>query len=469
MITAAVLAPFASAIIAALFSARTARRTARMLLGLVSIALTVAATRELDVLSSIFALIVTVVGILATLFSTSIFPRKGEHGDFVAQWTSRPAYFLLMGAFVSSMLFTVTRSTFTGLWIGISATTLATTFLVGFTGGKAALEAAWKYLVLCSFGIAIALIGLLMLGRTAMLAGIAPVDALSWQTLAAHATLLGNPLTRTALLLMVLGFATKAGLAPMHAWLPDAHSKAPAPVSALLSGLLVSCALYAIMRVQSVAMLTIPRELSAMFLILGTLSLLVATTLMLVQRDAKRFLSYSTIEHAGLVAIALGTATPLGAFAALYHVLNHTFAKSAAFFSIGIVQHTRGTVSLSSLRGLWNERAGKPFLAALLGLAGLPPFATFLSELLIIIALVQVHQWFVLAAVILGLNLGFAALARLAIESESGPPVVKPAVVPRTALAIAYGSMFVALALIAVPFLPFAPALYAIGANAGGH
>jgi len=153
------------------------------------------------------------------------------------------------------MLIAVTSTSFIGLWIGISATTLATTFLVGFSGGKAALEAAWKYLMLCSFGIAIALIGIFLLGHAALTAHLAPAVALSWDTVARNGGRLSPELARVALLLMLLGFGTKAGLVPMHSWLPDAHSKAPAPISALLSGLLVSCSLYAIVRTQHVAAL----------------------------------------------------------------------------------------------------------------------------------------------------------------------------------------------------------------------
>jgi hydrogenase-4 component F len=353
------------------------------------------------------------------------------------------------------MLVAATSTTFIGLWIGISATTLATTFLVGFSGGHAALEAAWKYLIICSFGIGLALIGILLLGRAGMDAHVAPAAALGWNVLAANGTRLPPALTRLALALMLLGFGTKAGLVPMHAWLPDAHSKAPAPISALLSGLLVSCALYAIVRVQLVAGATGSAFFDGMLLVLGCASVLVGGTLMLAQHDVKRLLSYSTIEHAGLIAIALGLGTPLASFAALYHIVNHAFGKAFAFLAVGIVQHERGTTTIGKLTGLWNDSAGRLFLAALIGLMGFPPFGIFCSELLIVVAAAAAHQWAALACALTGAMLGFTALARLAVETESGHAAL-PASAPRLsrrAFVAAACAGAVALGLIAAPFV----------------
>jgi hydrogenase-4 component F len=423
---------------------------------------------HMDGLSTVFAGLISFLCTVVVVFSIGIRPKPGDAS--AAPWSTKPAYFMLLGAFWSSMLLAVTSSSFIGLWIGISATTLATTFLVAYTGGKAALEAAWKYLMLCSFGIAIALIGMLFLGRAAMAAHVAPNDALSWQALIAHASLLPAPLTRVALTLMLVGFATKAGLVPMHAWLPDAHSKAPAPVSALLSGLLVSCALYAIMRVQSVAVHTASASFfNAILLYGGSLSIIVASLLMLAQRDVKRLLSYSTVEHAGIVAVALGLATPLAAFAALYHVLNHAVSKSLAFLSVGIVQDERGTTSIGHLQGLWYARGGRALLAALIGLAGLPPFGLFVSELLILFAAVQRHQWIVLGIAFAGLLVAFAALLRLAIATQSGAAIPAQSTrevqrAPQSLPAIALGAIActatVSFALTFVPFATFGQTLY---------
>lgn len=413
-----IAAPLLGAIVASPLRRARWRRPVRIALGLGAVALAAFTLPGLDRLSAVFVVLISLLSFLALLFSTSIFP-KVELAD--ARWASRPSYFILLGAFWSSMLVVVTANNFVGIWVGISATTLATTFLVGFSGGKTAIEAAWKYLILCSFGIGIALIGMLLLGRAGMQAGIPPDLALSWNQLYAHAPQLQPPLARVALLLMLVGFATKAGLVPMHSWLPDAHSKAPAPISALLSGLLVSCSLYAIMRVQTVAS---GDGVAALFnnalLVFGGLSMLVATLLMLTQRDVKRLFSYSTVEHSGLVAIALSLSTPLGAFAALFHVVNHALAKSSAFLAVGVVQYTHGSTNVGDLRGLWNEGRGKLFLATLIALAGFPPFGLFLSELLVVLAAAAAHAWMALGVVLVALTIGLAAIARLAIESESG-------------------------------------------------
>jgi hydrogenase-4 component F len=422
MIVLAVGAPFAGALISTALYGLPSRRLLRGVLAAIAVVLAVLALPRIDPLSALFVAIISVLSFLATLYSLSIFPAT-EDDD--VPWSSRPAYFVLLGAFWSSMLVAVTSTTLGGLWIGISATTLATTFLVGFSGGKAALEAAWKYLMLCSFGIAIALIGILLIGRAGMSARIAPAAALSWDALAAHAALLPPELTRVALVLMLLGFGTKAGLVPMHSWLPDAHSKAPAPISALLSGLLVSCALYAIVRVQHVAAVTAPGLFNGTLLFVGSLSILVAALLMLAQRDVKRLLSYSTVEHAGLAAVALGLGTPLGAFAALYHIVNHAFTKSLAFFAVGIVAHERGTTTIGKLHGLWNDSGGRYFLIALIGLMGLPPLGIFLSELLIVVAAALAHAWAALVCALGGILVAFVALVRLAIDTETGRRIVR--------------------------------------------
>jgi hydrogenase-4 component F len=447
---AASSAPLAGALLATPIRQQSLRRAARVALGLASVALAVYALPGVDRLSAVFAALISVVSFLAMTFSTSIFPTQERDSG----WASRPIYFILLGAFWSSMLLSVVSTSFVGLWIGISATTLATTFLVGFSGGKSALEAAWKYLILCSFGIAIALLGMLLLGQAALHAGIASQDALSWGTLALHATALPPDLVRLALLLMLLGFATKAGLVPMHAWLPDAHSKAPPSISALLSGLLVSCALYAIIRVQSIASLTIPGLFDTTLLVLGALSVSIATLLMLAQRDLKRLLAYSTIEHSGLVAIALSLGTPLGAFAAVYHLLCHACAKPAAFLAAGIVANERGTTTIGAMHGLIHGRGGKLLLIALLGLAGFPPFGLFLSELLVLFAAIEAHEWVALSIASVGLLLGFAALARLAIDTESGAtPGAGIPHTPRLALAAASCLTLIMLATVAIPFV----------------
>ncbi|MGA2392340.1 MAG: proton-conducting transporter membrane subunit [Candidatus Lustribacter sp.] len=415
-----VIAPLAAALLTMLFRPLDVRRIARIVLAVAAAALPLSLVGRADWLSLLFAGIVSVIGFLATVFSTGMYSVDWGRGR--AMWTRKSVYFVLLGTFWSAMLLVVLATNFGALWFGIAATTLATAFLVGFSGDVSALEAAWKYLVLCSVGIGLALLGIVLLGRVSLELGLDPAHALEWSAIAQHHLTKAAPPAALATAIMLIGFATKAGLVPMHAWLPDAHSKAPAPISALLSGVLVSCSLYAIVRTLSVAeTLGAGDTFRQLLLAFGVASIVVAGALMLVQRDLKRLLAYSTVEHAGIVALALGFGGPLGLTAALLHLVGHAFAKSAAFFAAGLVQSASGSTALSALNGQWNRGLpGRFLLGALVALGGLPPFALFVSELLVVAAGIAAHQWLALGMAALGVMLAFAALARAGIAIESG-------------------------------------------------
>lgn len=446
-----IAAPLLAALVVMLFRPLNVRRVARVVLTTLAAAMPLTLIGSADRLSLLFAALVSVLGLLATIFSTGLFSIDWGVGRVV--WARKSVYFVLLGAFWSAMLLVVLATNFGLLWFGISATTLATAFLVGFSGERAALEAAWKYLVLCSVGIGVALLGIVLLGRLSLEAGLDAPSALAWASIVAHHGSVNVPLARLATAIMLAGFATKAGLVPMHAWLPDAHSKAPAPVSGLLSGVLVSCSLYALMRTLSVATaLGADEVIRTLLMVLGAASIVVAGALMLVQRDLKRLLAYSTVEHAGIVALALGFGGPLGTFAALFHVVVHAFSKSAAFFAAGLVQSERATTELSALRGLWNGLPGRFLLGAMIALSGLPPFGLFVSELLLVAAGVAAHQWAALAAGAFGILLAFSALARATIEIESGP-LRTSVTLSRLSLGAAAAALTGALALAVVPWL----------------
>ena len=422
MIALVVAGPLIGAAISIVFKSRDTRRAVRVLLAGLAALLPLTLLGTIDSLSAAFVVIVSTLGFLATAFSAGAFTFDWGVVDTV--WSSKSVFFMLLGAFWSAMLLVVLADNFALLWLGISATTLATAFLVGYSGEPAALEAAWKYLILCSIGIAFALLGIIVLARVSVEAGIDPANALNWSVILARSPSINAPLARLAVTLMTIGFATKAGLVPMHAWLPDAHSKAPAPISALLSGVLVSCALYAIMRTLAVGTaLGAGPQLHVLLTSLGALSTVVAGGLMLAQTDLKRLLAYSTVEHAGIVALALGFGGPLGLFAALFHVFAHAFSKSGAFLAAGLVQREHGTTKLSDLHGLWEAGStGKMMLAALTALSGMPPFGIFLGELLLVLAGVAAHSWIALGAGLVGISFAFAALSRTAIQIESGHP-----------------------------------------------
>lgn len=471
-----VAAPFAFALLTRLVTQREARRITRLVLALVATLLPFAAAGSVDGLSLVFVTIVSLLGLLATVFSAGILADDWTSGE--AMWSRKPVYFILLGAFWSAMLLVVLAGNFAVLWLGISLTTLATAFLVGYSGEPAALEAAWKYLVLCSVGIAFALLGIVLLAHVSVADGLAPGAALSWTAISQHGQAGSILLARLAAALMLVGFATKAGLVPMHAWLPDAHSKAPAPISALLSGVLVSCALYAIMRTLSVASaLGAGAFVQQLLMWFGALSIVIAGVLMLTQTDLKRLLAYSTVEHAGIVALALGFGGPIGWFAALFHVVVHAFAKSSAFFCAGIVQRERGTTEIRRLRGSWNGGAsGRILLGSLGALSGMPPFGLFVSELLIVYAGIVSRNWLPLAIGVFGLVFAFAAIARAAIEIEAGerPNIATQAATDtaarpygRLAVASAAVCLLCALALAVLPWSVVGTSLQAAAATMG--
>jgi hydrogenase-4 component F len=423
-------------------------------------------------LARVFAILVAALGTLATVYSAGAFAPEWESADVA--WSKKASYFNLLGLFWSAMTLVVFSDNFVSLWIGIAITTLATTFLVGFAGDAASLEAAWKYLVLCSLGMSLALFGIVLLGRAAIDAGIAPESALAWSALTVHGGGMDVPLVRLAIAVAIIGFATKAGLAPMHAWLPDAHSKAPAPISALLSGVLVSCALYAVMRLETVAAVAGSLDFAqTLLLCLGAASTIVSGTLMLAQRELKRLLAYSTVEHVGIIALALGFGGPLGTLAAIIHVLNHAFAKATGFLAAGTLASARGTTQLSALTGLWRSRDGRSLLYAAVALSGLPPFGLFASELLTVLAGVAAHQWVALSFGIAGIGFAFTALARAAINAASGPaPPDFAGRIPHRAPLLVASSVVATLALAAgasvLPWTAAGGALIAAAAVLGG-
>jgi hydrogenase-4 component F len=324
-------------------------------------------------------------------------------------------YLILIQLFLACMSLAVLADNLGLLWVAVEATTIVTAFLVGHRRNRESVEAAWKYVVLCSVGIAIAFLGTICVYAAAVATGAHGFSALDWTYLRVHASELDPGLIRLAAGLILLGFGTKAGLAPMHSWLPDAHSQAPAPVSALMSGVLLSVAFYAILRYKTITDAVLGPNYSRILLVIGALaSLAVATALLIGQRDYKRMLAYSSIEHMGLIALGSAVGGPLAMTAVLLHMLGHGLAKAVAFCSAGRILHLAGSPRIAGIQGL---AAGNPVLAGYFGLAilallGMPPFALFTSELGIARAgLDSGLAWAAALAFVLVL-VSFAAIAR---------------------------------------------------------
>ncbi len=272
-------------------------------------------------------------------------------------------------------------------WIAVEMTTLVSTFLVGFEHAPESIEAAWKYIVVVSAGLSLALLGTVLF-YWAGSEVLGPSYAMTWQALAQSAPHMNSTLVTMAFLLTLVGFGTKAGLAPMHTWLPDAHSEGPAPVSALLSGALLNAAMVGIVRFKDVAERTsgvgsVPR---VALITLGVLSLALAALFIVRQRGVKRLMAYSSVEHMGVVALGFGFGGTLGVAGALYHMLNHALNKSLMFFGAGTMMRAYGTKDMTAIRrvGTHFPFAGALWLAGAVAITGAPPFGLFLSELTIL-------------------------------------------------------------------------------------
>jgi hydrogenase-4 component F len=383
-----------------------------------------------DALSAIMVAVIAGVGFVAALVSVGYLRRDLAARHVPGGWRGVAWYYLGLHAFIWTMLVTVTVNNLGLLWVGIEATTLASALLVGFYRTRAALEAAWKYLILCTVGITFALFGVLLTYYAAAQTG-GGASSLNWTSLMRTGSTLDPDMLRVAFVFVLVGFGTKAGFAPLHAWLADAHSQAPSPVSGLLSGVLLPCALYGILRFHMVSMLALgPHFSSRLLLAFGVLSVLVAAPFMLVQRDIKRLLAYSSVEHIGLMAVAFGIGTPAAVYAGLLHLVNHAASKALLFFVAGDVAQRHGTRRISAIRGLLRVApyGGTLLLVGVLAIGGVPPFSVFISELSIVAAGFRSDRWALGAVCVVVLLLGaiFAGLLWQALRVLYGAPGAAP-------------------------------------------
>ncbi|CAH2605563.1 hydrogenase 4 component F (plasmid) [Rhodovastum atsumiense] len=349
----------------------------------------------IDPLAAIFIGLIGIVGFATGYYSIAYIRHDVAHGELTP--AKQKLYYGFFNLFLFTMLLTVTANNIVMMWVAIEATTLGSTFLVGIYGKRSSLEAAWKYLIICSVGVAFGLYGTVLTFSNASAGALEPHHAVLWTTIAAHAGSLDPTLVKIAFVFVLIGFGTKAGIFPMHAWLPDAHSEAPSPVSALLSGVLLKCALFVIIRYYIVTANAVgPAFPQLLLLILGLLSVGVASFLFFVQQDLKRKLAYSSVENVGLILVGLGFGGPLGIGAALLHIVNHSFAKALLFCGSGNVLMKYGTRDLGTIKGLLRVApvTGILMMGGALALAGFPPFNVFVSEFMTISAgLASEHYW----------------------------------------------------------------------------
>jgi hydrogenase-4 component F len=337
-----------------------------------------------DALSALIALVTAFVGFTAALYSIGYLRedmkyQDAEHGAGLARVRR---YYVLFNLFVFTMLVVPLSNSLGILWIAIEGTTLASLFLVSFYGTREALEAAWKYVIVGSVGLALALFGTVLFYRAAVQA-LGENYALTWTAVAPVAARLDPSVLQLAFLFIVVGYGTKAGLAPMHTWLPDAHSEAPSPVSALLSGVLLNCAMYGILRFYSLCAPALGAAyVNHLLLGFGLVSLVIAALFIWRQQDYKRMLAYSSVEHMGLIAAGVAFGGALGLYAALLQLVNHALTKSLMFFASGNVLLKYETKSIDRVSGIARlmPATGAMLLLGGLAITGSPPFGMFISE-----------------------------------------------------------------------------------------
>ncbi len=370
-----------------------------------------------DALTVWFLLLVSAISFLASLHSVGYL--RGEKQENGGKERFR-LYYVLWNLFTGTMLLVLLTRNLGIMWIAMEATTLASAFLVWYHDRPETLEAAWKYVLITSVGSLLALMG------TFLVVFAAPGGAtLDWAVLRRLASGMSPAVLRTGFLLALLGYGTKAGYAPMHTWLPDAHSQAPSPVSALLSGAEINVAVYAIMRFRALALAGLgPVFPSRLLLAFGLFSLGVAAFFLLVQKDYKRMFAYSSIEHMGIIAVGLSLGGPLALLGTLWQVFNHGVAKAMVFLTSGNILLKYRTSNIGEVSGILRTMpfSGAILLLGGLALTGLPPFGPFLSEFTIFSAAFAKHLFTVGIALVFLVTLALAGLLGWLNRMVFGPP-----------------------------------------------
>jgi hydrogenase-4 component F len=374
-------------------------------------------------------------------FTTSLFSRpymriESEHGRVKAQHLR--LYHSMYQLFIAAMLIALTSNNLGLVWVAMEAATLSTVLLVTLYRTPASLEAGWKYFILCSVGIAQALFGTILLYFAAeRVLGGSGMTALLWTNLNEVKGELEPAVLTLAFVFLLVGYGTKVGLAPLHNWLPDAHAEGPTPISAVLSGLLLNVAIYAVVRCKVLVEGSLQSQLpSRMLMAFGLLSVVLAALFLWRQKDVKRLFAYSSIEHMGIITFAFGMGGPVANFAALLHMTVHSLTKSAIFYCVGHAAQKTGTQLIDDIRGLVtvSPTVGWGLMMGSLAILGLPPFGVFASEFLILTTAMRQEPWST-PILLLALGIAFAAVFRRVQPMVFGETTAKrlphsPALVP---------------------------------------
>ena len=363
-----------------------------------------------DDLNIVFIVLNTFVGLTTSIFSATYIGHELETGRLNS--TNIRFYHAMYQVMMFGMNLAFVSNNIGLMWVAVEIATLTTVLMVGIYQTHAALEAAWKYFILGSVGIAFALFGTILVYMAAQpVVGEGP-NAMVWTLLIKRAADFDPELLNVAFVFLMLGYGTKVGLAPLHAWLPDAHAEGPTPISAVLSGLLLNVALYAVLRFK-ILLAANPAAISPgpLMATMGIISLIFAAFMLYRRRDIKRLFAYSSIEHMGIIVIAFGVGGPLANFAGLLHMVMHSLTKSSIFYCVGHIAQVKGTQKMADITGLTvsHPALGWSLALAVAAIAGLPPFGIFMSEFLVVTSTFARNPLLAMPLV-LGLLLAFGAL-----------------------------------------------------------
>jgi len=363
-----------------------------------------------DDLNIVFIVLNCFVAFTTSVFSAGYIQHELETGRLTA--TRLRFYHAMYQVMMFGMNLAFVSSNIGLMWVAVELATLTTVLMVGIYQTHEALEAAWKYFILGSVGIALALFGTILFYTAAQPVVGEGADAMIWTVLLSRAAELDPALLSVAFVFLLLGYGTKVGLAPVHAWLPDAHAEGPTPISAVLSGLLLNVALYALLRFK-ILIAANPEAIAPgpLMVAMGLGSLVFAAFMLYRRRDIKRFFAYSSIEHMGIIVFAFGMGGPLANFAGLLHMVMHSLTKSAIFFAVGNIAQVKGTQRIAEIRGLTQSHPalGWGFVIGVLAIAGLPPMGIFMSEFLVVSSTFA-RAPLLAIPLVLGLLLGLGAL-----------------------------------------------------------
>jgi len=380
----------------------------------------------IDPLNVFLVTLTAFVGLTTAIFSRPYMRVEQDHGKMTP--ARMRLYHSMYQLFSFTMLVALTTNNMGILWVAMEAATLTTVLLVSVYRTAASLEAAWKYFILCGVGIALALFGTVLLYMAAEKVLGASGGALLWTHLDTVKTRLDPNIITLAFAFLFIGYGTKVGLVPLHNWLPDAHAEGPTPVSAVLSGLLLNVAMYALLRCKVLTDGALNNALAGQLLMgFGLASVVVAAFFLSRQKDVKRMFAYSSIEHMGLIAFAFGLGGPIANFAGLLHMTVHSLTKSAIFFAVGHATQKAGTQVMSEIRGLIkvSPTVGWGMMLGSIAILGMPPFGVFASEFLILTTAMREQPW-ATPILLLALGVAFASVLGRVLPMVFGETSVRP-------------------------------------------